>query len=90
MLDGAGLPVSYGSTVYSSTDTAGAPSPAATSGLALSPILWFGLCTLTYPICGSSWILFNSILAFSNIVNDPDTISISTSFGTTSGAALSR
>ena len=89
--DGAGLFLPKGFTVYFSSVVASAPRPAPISGLPLSPNLWFGACNLTYPICGSSKLLFtNSIRAFSNTLNEPETISISINFGTISGDWLSR
>ena len=84
--DGAGLSLSKGSTSNSSTRTLGAPNPAPTSGLLVSPNLWFGFWTRTKP----TWIPDNSIRASSNTLNVPDYISISVNLGNTSGCPLSR
>ena len=60
MSDGAGLDVSKGSTVYSSTKTDGLPNPAPTSGLDVSPNLWLGFCILANAIWVPSSSIFTS------------------------------
>ena len=68
MSDGAGLDVSKGSTVYSSTKTDGLPNPAPTSGLDVSPNLWLGAWDLIKPI----WVPFISTFTFSKTEKVPE------------------